>query len=171
MHTKVVYCGFVVYEHIQNKALHEARVIVLYMSNWVNANNYRLFFGYKCTINTKIFTCFSIIIWMIIINAMHNRTINILYTIQRGLFLHDNCIYFFILRLKVRTKKATVWLFWVETQTPPGSYCFSDSTYWHLLRKWQWADEEQADLTSETLAWHLLLYNRICGSIPQSKRD
>lgn len=37
------YCGFILYQYIQNKALNEAQEVVLYMLNWMQINN-RLFF-------------------------------------------------------------------------------------------------------------------------------
>lgn len=69
---------------------------------------------------------------------MHNGTINILYTIQtvgqglRGHLLCSNCIclFFFILRLKVRTKSNHVILtcFELRHNVHLAAIVFSDST-------------------------------------------
>lgn len=68
MHRKKIHCRVGSYRYIQNKALNEAQLF--YMLNCISANKYTALFGYKCTINTKIFTCFPIIIiiiiWMIV---------------------------------------------------------------------------------------------------------
>lgn len=192
MHAKKIYCGSILCEHIQNKALDEA----LYRLSWINGNKYSALFGYKCTINTKIFTCISIIIWMIVIDWMHKQNYRhiVHYTNSgvgglRGHLLHITA-FIFHSKAKSENKKQPrdyfglfLGLSFRETHTHTHTQTPLDSlaavVFGHLQCNAGAASrrapiERRADLTSETLAIEAALKQRVDPSRSirsRSKRD